>query len=327
MKWSPSIRLAFVASLLVAGGVRLSTHTEKSGSVQAGARREAALTQQTKPGDCVKLVTHTIALSETEQVHLKEAAGQTEENSTQKEDAVLKQIEAGIELSEIPATLDYLRNRHGESNAEELALLLVRQWAEQDVEAVAKWLGGSPSDPLQKEAVKHVAIVWALKDVPGALNWIGQLTEGEVREGALLSAGYEIVRTDPLVAMEIAVQLPVEKKSDALLQHAALQWAAIDPESAAHWAKALPEATLKERVQANIATAWGERDPALAAQYAVLGINPGRAQEDAVIAVVQRWVQRAPEAAASWVQDFPEGLLAETAAENIIKLWPGGFSD
>jgi len=237
------------------------------------------------------------------------------------DDPRLSQIEAGVGITEVQAALEYLKSKGYEGKAGELAVRLLWHWARRDVEEAAKWVMTMPAGEVRHQAEKNVAI----KDTAAAINWLEQLPEEEGRDVVWRCAAYEIVRTNAALAMEIAIQLPIEKNEKKLIYHVALQWAGSDPEGAAQWTAGLPESALKERVQANIATAWGEKDPVRAAQYAVLSMKKGRAQDDAVVAIVQRWVQRDPEAAAKWVEAFPEGILAETAAENIIKLWPGGF--
>jgi len=40
-----------------------------------------------------------------------------------------------------------------------------------------------------------------------------------------------------------------------------------------------------------------------------------------VIGIVQRWVQKDPKGAATWVEQFPDSDLKQTALENVVKLW------
>src|SRR4029077_20197345 len=58
-----------------------------------------------------------------------------------------------------------------------------------------------------------------------------------------------------------------------------------------------------------------------AAAFALKSLTPGRQQDDAIIAIAQRWVQQTPEAAAEWAASFPEGPLRATTLEETIKLW------
>jgi len=214
----------------------------------------------------------------------------------------------------------------GETDSEEagdLTVRLVREWAESDAKAAAAWAEHLPPGGARQESINGVAIIWSNQDLDGAIRWTWQLPAGEERDGALASVAYEAARTEPATALALAAELPATPERDTLVQHAALQWAAGSPVEAALWARQLPDETLRERVLSNIATAWGEADPVVASQFAVLGLAPGRTQDDAVIGIVQRWVQKNPEAAAKWVSGFPEGALAETASENVLQLWPG----
>ena len=62
-------------------------------------------------------------------------------------------------------------------------------------------------------------------------------------------------------------------------------------------------------------------DPAAAATLAIKSVAPGKPQDDAVVGIVQRWVQQQPNDAAAWVTAFPEGPLRDTAMENVVKIW------
>lgn len=104
---------------------------------------------------------------------------------------------------------------------------------------------------------------------------------------------------------------------------AASEWAATDPESAVAWAHQIADPTLRDSVLAGVAAAWGDADPVAAATLAAKGLPPGRQQADAVIAIVQRWAQTDPQAAAQWVAEFPESTLRATALDNLANLWAG----
>jgi hypothetical protein len=70
-----------------------------------------------------------------------------------------------------------------------------------------------------------------------------------------------------------------------------------------------------------VATIWGETDPVAAATLVLNALPPGKEQDDAVVGIVQRWAQSAPEQVSVWVAEFPEGPLREVALENVAKLW------
>jgi len=142
------------------------------------------------------------------------------------------------------------------------------------------------------------------------------------RDRALLDSIYEIARTKPVEALTWAMEnAPATTAGDELIAHTAVQWAATDPQAASRWAEKVPDEELRAQLLTGIATAWGESDSLAAAELALRTLPAGRQQDDAVVGIVQRWVQTEPEAAATWVLDFPAGSLRETALENLVKIW------
>jgi hypothetical protein len=225
-------------------------------------------------------------------------------------------------LSAASATQSPAKAEPDDETSDERLVSLIRQWAESDVVSAAAWAEELPAGATRKAAINGVAIMWANQDLALATAWAGQQLVGDERIGALTSVAYEAARTEPVLALDIAGALPAGTERDALAKHATLQWAAVDPIPAAQWAIQIEDEQLKERVLAHIATAWGDGDPAGAAKFAVQGLAPSHCQDDAVVSIVQRWVQHDPASAAQWVAGFPDGHLRETAAENIAKLWP-----
>jgi hypothetical protein len=78
---------------------------------------------------------------------------------------------------------------------------------------------------------------------------------------------------------------------------------------------------------AGIAAAWAESDPKAAADWAIKSVAPGKPLEDAIVSVVQRWTQQAPQEASTWVVAFPSGNLRDTALQELVKLWTDKDSD
>jgi hypothetical protein len=246
------------------------------------------------------------------------------DNITSDEDrARLEELKGGVALHEIPAALRFLEGLYETSAARNLAASLIRQWAVSDAWAASKWAEKMPAGVAKTRALKGVGIEYANQDVMKSIQWAWDLPEGSDRSSVIQSIGYEASRIEPVAALTIAVgSLPVSVERDDLIKHASMQWATSEPRDAAEWAIQLQDVRLRSRVIVNVATAWSNTDPESAADFAVLNIEPGRAQNDAVVGIVQRWVQVDPEAAADWVASFPEGELFDTAAENLRKLWP-----
>jgi hypothetical protein len=236
------------------------------------------------------------------------------------DDARLRELQkGGVALSDIPDALQFLQSLPDKPEIRELMVAMIRQWAESDGPSAARWAEGLSVGGARQECLKGVSLVWSNQDLDGTIQWAKRLPEGDEKNEVLRGVAYEAARTESLVAMKIAVELPASHENNALIQHATLQWTSESPEEAARWAGEIPEEALRDRVLSQVATVWGDSDPVAAATLAISKIAPGRAQEDAVIGIVQRWVQRDPEAVAAWVESFPNGALYETAAAIIAK--------
>jgi hypothetical protein len=248
----------------------------------------------------------------------------TDESQEISNEAQLKllKIKKGVPESQIAETLQFLKKLPATEEVRALVVELLRQWAESDIQSAAKWAESLPTG-LRAEALNGVAIKFAEQYPLEAMTWVCQIQAGEERNLAVRSVGYEVASTDPIAGLTLVVtELPDTPDRNELIKHLVLQWAAVAPADSALWANEVPDTALRERLLSNIATVWGDTDPFSAAQLAVQALTPGRAQDDAVVGIVQRWAQVDPRAASEWVLLFPEGPLAETAAENIISLWP-----
>lgn len=204
----------------------------------------------------------------------------------------------------------------------ETARKILRQLAEQHPDQAAELAGKLPSGSAREAVMLDVAVVWAARDFSSAVDWIKQWPEGESRERGLIGAGYEAARTDAWAALDLAANLPASETRDGLIRHVAAQCSVDDPEAVAAWAKQLSDPPLRDRTIGAVATEWSDRDPVAAAAFAIEQLPPGRVLDDTLVAIVQRWVQVEPDAARSWVQQFPAGPLRSSALEQIALLHP-----
>ena len=147
------------------------------------------------------------------------------------------------------------------------------------------------------------------------------MPESREKDAATLAVAYEAARKEPVAALELARSLPPNPDRDALLEHAINQWSAIAPAAAQAWVAQIADLSLKEHLLANVAIASAEQDPVKAANLAANSLEPGEAQDRAAVAIVQRWVQQSPNAAASWVIQFPDSNVRDAALENLVLLW------
>jgi hypothetical protein len=247
------------------------------------------------------------------------AAIGNETNPDRQTAALLKLVEA-VALADLPAAIAASAEKSERIHAE-FRQLLIRRWAQKDAPAAADWINRNLSGAARDPALNSVATTWAETDSNGAEQWARQLTDPDERGGALLAIASEITRDDPVAALSLAAELPASQTRDDFLIHAASEWAGRDSKTAIDWGKQIQDESLRAQMLAAIATGFAEADPAAAATLAAQSLPPGRAQDDAVVGIVQRWTQQDPEEAAAWVVAFPEGKLRDTALEAVVKLW------
>ena len=228
-----------------------------------------------------------------------------------------------LEGRDVGAALKFLTRQKSSELISDLQGRLLQQWAEKDPQAAAN-AALAMTDRNRREALETVLGVWADAHLSDAIAWVHRMPEGVERQNARLSLALEAARTDPEAAVTLASELPNSPERDEMILHAASQWAASDPENASVWAHEIEDIALREHVLAQIATAWSESDPASAAKLAIDALPPGKAQNDVLVSIVQRWTQKDPGAVAAWVSAFPEGALRSAAMENFVKLWADG---
>jgi hypothetical protein len=244
-----------------------------------------------------------------------------EEDGVGREKAIDSLIQ-GLDPSELSSAIRFFSERESNGRASGVAGRLIRHLAEIDPALAAGEVEMLPESAEREKAMQDVAIAWASRNADDAAKWVRRWPDGDAREHGMIGVAYEAARHSPLGAMAMAAERAPSPARDDLISHVAAQWAATDPQAASEWVKKIPDAALRARVAGTIAAEWAERDPVAAAAMAVSRLPAGRLQDDAVIGIVERWVQIDPDAAQSWVQQFPNGALRQTAMDNLAKLWP-----
>lgn len=226
-----------------------------------------------------------------------------------------------LRITDIATALESLRDGTDSPLRSELRILLVRRWTENDAPTAADWVARNLTGADRAAALDSVATVWAGLDFKAAENWARQLPEAEERSGVMLALAYELNRDNPNAALALAAELPGSQNRDDFIVQSAGAWGALAFKESVEWAGQLPDESLRHRVLSAIATATAESNPSAAAKLAVESLPSGREQDDAVVGIVQHWVQKSPEQAAAWVIAFPEGNLRETSIDALVKLW------
>lgn len=228
-------------------------------------------------------------------------------------------LAAEIPQADLLSALDELQ-RIGQGN-NEIFQQLVRRWVQADGRAAAAWAEQLPPGAARQGALEAVAIEWAGADLNSAAAWARQLPDVSEQQTLLLAVANESVRRDPLEALRLAAELPPAPGRDEMVRRAVMEWALSDASAAVDWASLIPDTTLREQVMASAAIAGAESAPDAAAKLAVENLPAGRLLDDTVVAIVQRWAQQQPEAAAAWVESFPGGSLRVAAIENLVAQW------
>ncbi|HSU56846.1 MAG TPA: hypothetical protein VLT36_22495 [Candidatus Dormibacteraeota bacterium] len=190
-----------------------------------------------------------------------------------------------------------------------------------DPSAAAKFVMQLPEGPTRIAAAEIVAISWASNDLPSAIQWIGTLPDGDLKQTVTRTTAYEAARIDPLSALDLASMLPASAERTQLLAHTLSQWATSEPAAATDWVNDLPDDSLKQRLLESVAVSAAEQNPEAAAALVASAITSDHEQSRAAVAVIQRWAQTAPEKAAQWLQDFPEGETRRAGTENLLAIW------
>lgn len=199
--------------------------------------------------------------------------------------------------------------------------LLVRQWGIVSPLDALAWAGNVSEASLRDEMIAAATLGWAGSDLDGAIKWVLSRAPGEARNKLLITLGHEWVRTNPKDVIILAENLPGSPERDQMMTRAAAEWAVTDGSAALTWAREITEPDRRAQTLAGVAVAFSEQHPEAAANVVTNELTPGRLQDDAVVAIVQRWARTKPEDAAAWVSHFSDGQLFNASVENLVKIW------
>lgn len=231
----------------------------------------------------------------------------------------LQDFVEGMPPAAIPAALkklDELQMQNRTGIGQNLELRLLRRWGEDDAGSAAAWAAQTPA-PIRAEALQSAASTWARKDFTEAAAWAGQLADATDRQTALKSVMGEGLYTDPKAALGLAAALPPDSGRNELVTRAAETWATQSSGDALAWANQITDQDLKAAVTSVIAITMANTDPVAGGNLAVTSLPPGPLQNQAVVAIVERWAQADMDAATQWVNQFPDGALKQAAQSTL----------
>jgi hypothetical protein len=144
----------------------------------------------------------------------------------------------------------------------------------------------------------------------------------EERNRALAAAVWDALDLEPELAREGMQQLAAGSEEKArLIEHVAMRLAEQDADEAVRWAGTFETDEEKSLAFGKIALVLSQEDPARAAQILSDSGVAGRDFDVAVVEVVQRWAQVAPEDALAWVSLFDPGEVRSASLREAISIW------
>lgn len=199
----------------------------------------------------------------------------------------------------------------------ELTRRMLRRLAADDPHTLEQWARTLPEDVLRTDALVAVALHHSDQNRLEALDWAQRLGGAPSEVAAAIQVATEAAGIAPTEALDLAARLPASPARDQCLAFCVAQWAAIDPTGSAAWTATIPNVSLRTLLLNRVVTAMATADPVTAANWTADALPPGTLQSRTAVAVAQRWAQRDPQAAQSWVDTFDDSRLRSCAATAI----------
>lgn len=158
-----------------------------------------------------------------------------------------------------------------------------------------------PEGAERENLLRKISAEWANEDPASAENWAGGLALESERKAALSHIALAWGKKSPAKAIELARRHDLPQATvDAITG----RWGQDDHDAAMEWAQKLSSEPVKQGALAEIITAYAETDPARAAQLVETRLQPGSAQDEAIMTVLHHWLRADETAAVEWVGRF-----------------------
>ena len=194
---------------------------------------------------------------------------------------------------------------------------LLAELVRADPLAAALFAETNSSGDTHDQLMHRVAQLWAATDSPGALNWAATLSNADERDGILTDVCLQVAASDPAKAVKIRSQFVTDDKPNTGLEVLTQRWGEKDFSAALDWALSRAVGEQRDLIIARLAFVQSQTSPIEAATLVVEKILSGGAQTEAVMSVLHQWASRDLEAAAKWVEFFPEGELRSRAINEL----------
>jgi hypothetical protein len=165
----------------------------------------------------------------------------------------------------------------------------------------------SPS--LREEMTRRVVQEWAALDSVAAIAWAADLPDENESRMAMLHICTRVADDDPATAIRLATDHDLDQLSGDFIGGLVA--------AAREWVDSQPEGELRDGLTGPVVFEMAKSDPSAAARMVTEKMGSGEPQIEAAISVLHQWVLLDPQAAASWVENFPDGDLKERARKEL----------
>jgi len=276
---------------------------------------EAVPPVKEKPGTNVVPVQSETASSW--ELRLGEIAGQPEWIQSQEE---LEELADGIPATQLRSALDEL-STDSSSAVLIVGRRLMWRWAGESPADAALWAAHLPDNNFGHVVCRELMVSWAEKDLAGAESWIRQQPDSGNKAAAELSLGNEAAaRGQGAAAIALMADAPPSPERDSLLDYSVRQWATTRRDDAVAWLNQVSDSSVRDRMMGNVAVDWAVGDPVAAAGFAATAFSSPAIQQDAIVDIVRSWAASAPDDAAAWVEEFPQGPLRNAASLTVAEV-------
>jgi hypothetical protein len=229
--------------------------------------------------------------------------------------ALLRQWAALVDTARLEETLAGIESMENPGFRTEVCRALLGNWIQRDMGQVAAWFGAEGS---QREVELRMEARGFLLDAMGkwepeqALAWLETSLPPMARDLLYEPFFLQWADTNPAAACAKLYELA----DGRLLAQVAARWAKADLAGAVNWVKSLPEGPIQAQAMLEVSYLWTGTSPSEAAAYASQQNNP-----ELLRAVVGKWADQSPKAAAAWVKEWPPGFYRDTALAHLAQIW------
>lgn len=156
-----------------------------------------------------------------------------------------------------------------------------------------------------------------MPDAVAAIAWAADLRDENESRMAMLHICTRVAEEDPATAIRLATDHELDQLPGDFIGGLVAAWAAHDMSAAREWVESQPEGDLRDGLMGPVVFELAKRAPSAAARMVAEEMGNGEPQVEAAISVLCQWVLLDPQAAASWVENFPDGDLKERARQEL----------